>query len=590
MTIALDTESTYEKGRDIKSLGVRRYVSHPQTHHYLVSGYCGDVGCEGAGVSDPDRFNWDILHGATLVSHNASYDASVIADLRLRGLAIPQPVAWHCTADLASYRQSPRSLADASRELLGLKVDKTLRDEMKGVEWRTLPTEKKLAMAEYCLLDAKTTWCLWQQESRHWPAEEMAVSDHTAMMCRRGIGVDRPRLDTSIKVLRAAKFEASRLIPWAGELNAKGNELPITSTLELAKECARRGILPPATTDAKSAIFDDWLEANGEKAEFVKGMQVWRSCNRLLNVLLAMQDRQVSGRLQYGLKYFGAPHTGRWSGDTGLNLQNLPRKPYAGVDARACLVPAEGKVFLVADFAQIEARVTTWLAQDEPMLEMLRAGLDIYEAHARRTMGYSDPRPLCEVDPGTRQFAKCRVLALGFGLGAGKFKAIVKLWTGQDITESQAKQMVADYRRSNRGIVKLWQELETTAKRSQGETFELQLPSERPISYFEVATVANKLSARVTRGGPRKAVYGGLLCENITQATARDLFARAILRVEAAGLPVVLHVHDEIVCEVPEEDAEAGAAELRELMRTLPDWAEGLPVDCSVEIKKEYGK
>jgi len=590
MPIALDTESTYAKDRDIRSLGVRRYVSHPETHHYLVSGYSADPDCAGAGVSEPDRFKWEIIEGATLVSHNAAYDASVIADLRLRGLAIPHPAAWHCTADLAAYRQSPRALADASRELLGLKVDKTLRDEMKGVEWRTLPTEKKLAMAEYCLLDAKATYHIWNKESSNWPSEEMAVSDHTAMMCRRGISVDRARLADGIKILRDAKFEASRLIPWAGELNAKGNELPVTSTLELAKECARRGILPPATTDAKSEVFDNWLEENGEKAEFVKGMQVWRSCNRVLKVLIAMQDRQVSGRLQYGLKYFGAPHTGRWSGDTGLNLQNQARKPYKGVDTRACLIPAPGKLFLIADYSQIEARVTTWLAKDEPVLEMLRGGLDIYEAHARQTMRYTDPRPLAEVDPGMRQFAKCRVLALGFGLGGPKFKAIVKLWTGVDITATQAKQMVADYRRSNRGIVKLWGVLEDGARRSQGENFELQLPSGRTINYFDVASIRDKLTARVTRGGPRKSIYGGLLCENCSQATARDLLARAILRVEAAGLPVVLHVHDEIVCEVPEGDAEAGAQEMKELMRALPDWAEGLPVDCSVEIKKEYGK
>lgn len=585
MIFSLDTESTYDKGRDIRSLGVQKYLRHPETEHYLVSAY-GDH----TQVAEPALFDWGKISRATLLSHNAAYDASVIAELRRRGTVIPEPAAWHCTADMASYLQSPRSLADACRELLGIELDKTVRDEMKGRKWSTLSAAEKTRVAEYCLLDSKACDLLWRQYGHLWPDAERKVSAHTAMMCRRGIGLDKERIAKGIEALRQSKWEAEQRIPWAGELTDKGKPQPIASPLLIAQECRRRGIEPPASTAAKSDEFGAWLEQHEQQADFILGIQMWRQANRLLSVLETMQAREVDGTLYYGLKYFGATHTGRWSGDAGLNLQNLPRKPFAGVDARACLVPRPGKVFIVADLAQIEARVTCWLAGDEGTLEMLRRGVDIYEAHARRTMGYANPKPLKEVDPDTRQFAKCRVLALGFGLGGGKFQSIVKLWTGKEITEARAKQMVADFRRTNPGVVGLWKKLEQGLRGSCGGTFETELPSGRSIRYFDIAEIGGKLAGRVERGDHRKNLYGGLLCENLVQASARDLFAQAVIRIEAAGLPVVLHCHDEVVVEVDASDSSDAEIEVRKLLPTVPDWAEGLPVECETEIRSEYGK
>jgi hypothetical protein len=585
MTFALDSESSYAKGRDIRSLGVQKYLRHPETEHYLVSAY-GDH----TAVSEPAMFDWSQLQGATLLSHNASYDASVIAELRRRGMTIPKPNAWHCTADLASYLQAPRSLTDASSELLGIKLDKTVRDQMKGQVWDRLSADERVMVAEYCLLDSKACYMLWQQFGHQWPDHERDVSAHTAMMCRRGIGLDLPRIAAGIKTLQQAKWEAEGRIPWAGELTAKGKEQPITSPLLIAVECRRRRIEPPASTDAKSEEFGLWLQQHETQADFILAVQQWRQANRLLSVLETMQEREVEGVLHYGLKYFGATHTGRWSGDAGLNLQNLPRKPFAGVDARACLVPRPGKVFVVADLAQIEARVTCWLAGDERMLDLLRAGMDLYEAHARRTMGYTDLRPLKDVDKDLRQFAKCRVLGLGFGLGGVKFQRIVKQWAGKDIALNRAKDIVNDFRRTNPGIIRLWRQLELGVKQSCGGDFEVELPSGRMIHYFNIAEIDGQRCGRVERGQPRKTLYGGLLTENLVQATARDLFAEAILRLERAGLPVVLHVHDEVVVEV---DERAGAEALRavnEIMCVTPPWAAGLPIQADTQIAQAYGK
>lgn len=585
-TFAVDFETSYTDTRGIRQLGVRNYLSHPETDIFLVSVYGDDF----AWVGHPKEFDWQQLGTSQLVSHNAAFDREVFAEIERRGgdkfLSWHQ---WNCTADLAAYLQSPRSLLDASRELLGIQLDKGVRDEMKGKDFHTLSAEDKVRWANYALVDAKACYMLWQQCSHKWPEHERAVSRHTAMIGARGIGVDLSKVTQGIELLKQAVWEAEQEIPWAGELTAKGKEIPATSPLALAAECRKLNIEPPSTTEEKSEIFQDWLDANAERAPFVRAMGQWRRANRLLKVLEAMQARTVDGRLRYSLKYFGA-HTGRWSGDAGLNLQNLPRKPFAGVDARACLVPGPGKKLVVADYAQIEARVSVWLAGDEPTLEMLRGGMDIYESHARRTMQFTDPRPLKEVNNEMRQFAKCRVLALGFGLGAGKFQSIVKQWTGIEINAQQAKAMVDNFRRTNPGITKLWQQLERGLRSSRGGTFTTELPSGRGIQYFDVSEAGGKLTGRVERGGFRKSLYGGLLMENLVQATAREIFAAAVLRVEAAGIPVVIHCHDELVCEVDADAAVDAARTVSEIMSTPPEWAEGLPVAAEAQVLDRYGK
>ena len=586
MALALDTESSYDAGRDIRSLGVEQYVRHPQTDHYLVSLY--EEGFEWVGP--PSNCPWGRLQGATLLSHNAAYDQSVVAQLRHAGLPIPEPAAWHCTANLAAYHQVPRSLAGAAETLLGETVDKSVRDQMRGRNWASLDQSEKTQVTEYALSDAKTCHLLWQRHGAAWPAGELAVSDHTALMCRRGIAVDLTKLAEGIEILRQVRFDLEQQIPWAGELNEKGAEVAVTSPRAVTRECRRLGIPPPTSTDVKSPEWEAWADTHAAAAPFVAAIQQWRRANRLLAVLETMQQRQVDGILSYGLKYFGASHTGRWSGDQGLNMQNFPRHPFNSVDARGCLIPRPGMVFVLADFAQIEARVALWLAQAKGMLNLLHAGVDLYEAHARQTMNYCDPRPLKEVNPDMRQFAKCRVLGLGFGLGPIKFQQIVKQWSGQEITLAKAKQVVRDFRCTNPRITALWRRLEQGLRQSAGDKLAVELPSGRAVNYFNIAQIDGQWTGRVERGGPPKKLYGGLLFENLVQATARDLFAESILRLESAGLPVVLHVHDEVVVEVTEADGARARDEVERLMRQVPPWAEGLPVEVKAHTARRFMK
>jgi len=585
---AIDFETSYTKERDITSLGVRNYLQHPETDIYLVS-IVGSDGMEWVG--DPCDFNWDqISDTAIWVSHNAHFDIECYFELHSTDLfeilkEMPLPKEWHCTADLSVFLGAPRNLKGAAKELLGVGVDKSQRDFMKGKKWEDLSPEEKQELMAYALNDARYCLQLWQKYSHEWPESERHYSQHTRMMRSRGIGVNSQGLEAGLKTLETELFKVSQKIPWFGELDEKRKEIPPTSPKMIIKYCAKENIPAPESTDSKNEIFDNWLKEYADKAPFVQAVGDYRKINRLMTVLENMKKFSSDDRLCYGLKYFGA-HTGRWSGDAGLNMQNMPRESLFGIDARSYLVPEEEHKFVVADYSQIEARILCWFAQQWSMLELIESGMDIYEAHARATMGYSDPRPMKEVEPKLRHLAKARVLGLGYGCGAAKFRIVAKALAKLDLSEEECKRTVNDYRRANPEIVLLWNELDTEFKRSLNSDFSMTLPSGRKLIYRNV-TATPEYSAQVQRGEFHKRLYGGLLTENLVQATARDLLAEAIIKLENAGYPVVLHVHDEVVCEVPENTL---IDDVKKVMLDLPEWTKNLPVSVDIQEMECYGK
>lgn len=628
-TYAVDFETTYATGRDIRSLGAVPYVEHPDTDAYLVSIYGDDVQYSGPLEFAP----WGSIDGHHWVSHNAAFDAAVFLESCRRGkipvvpqgdtALLPAPVEWDCTANLATFLACPRSLAGAVAVLTGRHLDKGTRDRMKGKRWETMSPEFQIECKAYAAIDAKECFELWRDHHEKWPEKEIRLSRHTMEMCLRGICTDRPAIEQSITILNQALWRCEQQIPWANTVNDKGKEVPIMSPIALKAACAAAGIPVPLTTADKSEIFEAWLETHGDAAPFVFAVKNYRKLNRTLEVLKKLRDQtRADGRLRYSLKYGGA-HTLRWSGDAGLNFQNFTKEPIHfdedyrvlnpkklskqeliertayTVDLRSHLVAAPGKKFIVADLSQIEARVALWFADDQAQLDLIRSGLDLYEAHARSQMGYAFARALKDycADPSTpekdrnlRQFAKCRVLGLGFGLGFKKFVLIVMQWAGIKITPAEAKKIVDDYRRANPGIVRLWSMLDRAmrahARKQTKEPFSVELPSWRSLEYFNV-NGSDDLQAQEERGGPFLYWYGGKLFENLVQATARDILGEAILRIEAAGFPIVLHVHDEVVVEV---DENVPAEVIHDLMTEAPDWCEGLPIGCSAEETHCYFK
>lgn len=358
-------------------------------------------------------------------------------------------------------------------------------------------------------------------------------------------------------------------------------------------------------------------------------------------------------------------NTGRWSGDSGVNVQNMGRDPvffdeqgivgdaekieeYKAkikkgepvpvpfVDMRKRIKAPKGKKFVVCDLSNIEPRCMAVLGGDTVTLETLRTGADIYEAHARATMRYTDPRPLKEVDGELRRLSKARVLGLGYGCGWLKFVTFAKqmlpaktynavfgapvsaneirmfmtslgkrMRDGKELTEkfqalppqekaywvNSAKQVEA-YRKTNTNVTDLWALLEKLMERACGQKeLALELPSGRKLCYRAPKNHGG-LSAETPRLGRMMRVkyHGGVLVENLTQATARDVFADCVLRLEAAGYSLILHAHDEAVCLVDEATAEADCAAIENIMSTPPEWMPSLPQAAEAHVCSLYTK
>lgn len=343
------------------------------------------------------------------------------------------------------------------------------------------------------------------------------------------------------------------------------------------------------------------------------------------------------GRVRGLLQFYGANRTGRWAGRL-VQVQNLPRtytEPLEfarelvkgrKLDAlrivygspndtlsqliRTAFVAAPGNVLIDADFSAIEARVISWLADEEWRLEVFRTHGKIYEASASQMFGV----PLERIKKGNpeyslRQRGKVAELALGY---QGGVPAMRQMDTGKllaDLPDEEIKDIVDKWRNTNPKIRNLWYSFNDAAIRViqnggslrvrcctfarecdciRGTTcMTISLPSGRKLYYVEPSVGENRW------GGPsitymgvndknkwgRIETYGGKLVENVVQAIARDCLAQAIEHLEAAGLPVVFHIHDEVVIDTAAFDTnDAMLDKVVKIMSTPIPWAEGLPL------------
>jgi DNA polymerase I-like protein with 3'-5' exonuclease and polymerase domains len=580
MICAIDFESYYDNDLSVSTMGAWHYAR--ATDIYLVS-MASDTGLRFVG--HPKDAPWDQVDGQTWLMHNAAFDLTLTECLIEKGV-IPsvKAAAVHDTADLTAYLGYPRSLKEASHFLLGTEVSKDVRDKMKKKQWATMTPEFQEDVRKYALGDAENTLNLWLKHGENWPENERTVSRLTREMTMRGVPVNIKKLQESSQTLTETSSNTSDLLPWH-----PGR--PALSLHAVRDQCAAEGIWAPDSFAEKEDQAQRWEDEFADKFSWVKAMREHRKANKHLKTIQTMLTRtRPSGRMGYDLKYFGAT-TGRDSGSGGWNAQNLPRDVVSGVDIRSLIQAPEGKTLVVCDLSQIEARCILYLARDKATLDVLRTGVDVYEAHARATMGYKDPRPLKDVDKALRQLAKARVLGLGFGCGPKKFQVVAKMMAGLEISPSEAEQVVSDYRASNTRVVALWRALDEALRKSQGTHLIVTLPSLRTLTYRDVKA-GFESSGVIPRNGKmlRSKLYGGLLAENLTQAFARDIFMDRVVALSDKGYEVILRVHDEVVCLVDEANAEEARKDIEAIMSTPPEWCKNLPMGAEASVMRYYAK
>ena len=343
------------------------------------------------------------------------------------------------------------------------------------------------------------------------------------------------------------------------------------------------------------------------------------------------------GRVRGLLQYYGANRTGRWAGRL-VQVQNLPRTYTEPLDLarqlvksrnldgikvvygnvndtlsqliRTALVAPEGHVLIDADFSAIEARVISWLADQEWRLEVFRTHGKIYEASASQMFGV----PLERIKKGNpeyelRQRGKVAELALGY---QGSVSAMRAMDTGHqldNLSDDEVKDIVNRWRDTNPKIRDLWYAFDSAAieviqnggsvsvrgctlareydYKQNRICLSIQLPSGRKLFYVDPAIGENRWgNPSITYMGlndknkwGRIETYGGKLVENCVQAIARDCLAQAIEHLEEAGFPVVFHVHDEVVIDIaPYADHDTMLKTVVKIMAQPIPWAQGLPL------------
>jgi DNA polymerase len=350
------------------------------------------------------------------------------------------------------------------------------------------------------------------------------------------------------------------------------------------------------------------------------------------------------GRLRGLLQFCGASRTGRDSGRI-FQPQNLPRPSLSAAQievgiaamkldgedllfdnvselcasaARGALVAESGHKLVIADLSNIEGRVAAWLANEGWKLKAFRdfdagVGHDLYVLAYARSFNVTPEEVIRNKKSGDgimRQIGKVQELALQFGGGAGAFDTMAAAY-GLRLPEERVREIVVAWRRAQKSIVRFWYDLEGAIRcaiRCPVDTFEvgplsvgmqddwlrIRLPKGRYLSYpnpsiDDAGNISYDGLNQYTKKWGRVTSYGGKFFENVVQAVARDVFMSGFQRAEAAGYRVVLRVHDELVCDVP-DSARFNAADLSAIMATNPSWSTGLPLAAAGHEAYRYGK
>lgn len=293
---------------------------------------------------------------------------------------------------------------------------------------------------------------------------------------------------------------------------------------------------------------------------------------------------------------------------------------------RAAICAAPGKKLVGGDFSNIEGRIGAWLAGETWKIQAFRdfdagSGPDLYKLTASNILG----KPVESITKDERQgYGKVPELACLYQGSVGAFQTMGAN-LGVNVSDEQALTIVQGYRAANPAIVKSWWELQDAALEAVsfpgmkvpalgGKVHYLtangflfcRLPSGRVLCYASPKIVRTTITTRDGRTMEKNAVeywgvdsktrkwspqrlYGGLQFENIDQAIARDIMVESMFAAEEAGYPIILTVHDELLCEV-DDNASFSSTALEKIMSRLPAWADGLPLAAAAWEDYRYVK
>lgn len=629
-TLSIDIE-TYST-TNLAKAGVYRY-SEDSDFEILLFGYSVDGGPVqvvdlAAGEQFPDEVLSALTDPAVLkTAFNAQFERVCLS----RYLGYPtgtylDPSSWHCTMVWAATLGLPLSLEGVGA-VLGLEKQK-LKEGKDLIRYFCTPAKTRDGDTfRHYPTDAPEKWALFKAYNLRDVETEMAIQDRLAKFpvtesewCNyvldqqindRGI-----RLDLALVQQAVACDEQFKQTHMEMAKAVTGLDNP-NSPAQLKAWLAEQGV--EVESLSKASVLDLLESASGE-VELALSLRQELAKSSVKKYTAMQTVVGADSRARGLIQFYGANRTGRYAGRL-IQVQNLPQNHLPDLDAarslvrdgqfsalemlydsvplvlseliRTAFVPKPGCRFFVADFAAIEARVIAWIAGEQWRQEVFANGGDIYCASASAM--FHVPVEKHGQNAHLRQRGKIAELALGYGGAVGALKAMGALNYG--VAEQELQPLVDAWRQANPMIVRLWWDVDTAAKTCVAEktvtachgiTFEYKsgmmfvtLPSGRKLAYVKPKLGENRFGGEaVTYEGVgtqkkwlRLETYGPKLVENIVQATARDILAEAMLRLDAKGYRIVMHVHDEAVIEAP---AETDLTDICVTMGQQPRWADGL--------------
>jgi DNA polymerase I-like protein with 3'-5' exonuclease and polymerase domains len=624
--ITIDLETYYSAEFGFSKLTTEEYVRDPR---WETIGFSYKIN-DGQTQWVPRPYVTSVLASidwsdAMVVCQNTAFDGAVLA--WHYGV---NPMAWvdimGMSRALYPHEKSHSLKAQAERAGVGVKGDEV--DAAKGKHYADFTSTELARYGAYCNNDVELTYDLFMRYmSMGFPKQELKLLDLTLrMFIDPVLELDAAQLVSHLEAVKENKVTLLESVrdymlkdadpEYVHAIYTEGTagiKTLLMSNDKFATALRSLGVEPP-TKISPATKKTAWAFAKTDEA--FKALQEHE--DERVQVLVAARlgnkttleetrtERFIGmahrGKFPVPLRYYGA-HSGRWSGQDSVNLQNLPSRGANAGKIKKAIVAPKGYVVIDCDSAQIEARVLAWLAGQENLVQAFRDKQDVYKLMATQIYGIL----MEDVTNPQRQVGKTVVLGAGYGVGHVKLQLFLKNQAGVEVSLDEAKRIIDTYRSSAFCIAQFWRSAGDALKAlltSQTMQIDalgliravpgkgLTLPNGLFIQYPNLREVANsetgKFEMVYTSKGLPVRIYGGKVVENVCQAVARQIVAEQMLRV-SKRYKVVLTVHDAVAIIAKKEEAVEAQAYLEECMSWNPKWATGLPLACESGVGASYG-
>ena len=603
--LTVDIESYYSKSFSLSKMTTEEYIRSKSFEVIGVAVQSDDndpVWYSGTKANTKkflDQFDWA---NTTAVAHNAAFDMAILNwhfDIR------PKRIIDTLSMARAVHGTNVGGSLAALTQHYNLGAKGTEVNDALGKRRLDFNIDELARYAMYCKNDVVLTYKLLNKLIVDFPVVELGLIDMTVRM------FTEPRLELDVEVLTSHLHEVVRAKEklLAGITDSKED---IMSNPKLAVVLEKLGVVPPMKTSLRTGKqayafaksdqgFKALLEHENPTVQAVVAARLGVKSTLEESRTQRFIDIAGRGTLPIPLRYYAA-HTGRWGGDDKINMQNLPRNSLLKQAIRA----PDGYMLVDSDSSQIEARTLAWLAEQHDLVEAFERGEDVYKQMASKIYG----KPEQDITKDERFVGKTAILGAGYGMGAEKFKAQLKVF-GVETELDECQRIINVYRKTYPKIVELWGYAGDALRAMQdGQTTNtlgvegvlvidgtegIRLPNGLYLRYPNLRREDRKGEAsglvydtKRGRAVVTTRIYGGKVIENVCQALARIIIGEQMLMVDKR-YPVVMTVHDAIGALVPKAEVVGGQQYIEECMRTRPSWALGLPLNCESGVGKTYG-